>query len=397
MQQPSTTRITRAVIGLALLIGSASSIRPQTTADGWTGEWGTFTHIPRAGNLAAHDEGAGLAISDCAGQHCQASFEILGPTFHGGAKADLQIENDAEAIAHLRGGGEEKCTLTLARTGTNPPSITATLRSGDCSYFETPGASFEQSYSLRSQALFYARDIPRCFIGGSPSVVALCASEALSEQERDWTSLAWQVSSLGQPPLDERAEEAKILRSCDAAPDAGACLASAFSQSTRDLLARRDAWQASVTNPGDPAEAQRAIEIIQGAYRRSFPNGDVQGETFQSTDTLRISPASATSIRVEVHLEFYNGHECNHDGIASYRRVGLFAEHIADSQGKLCVFEVVPTPTGVRLADPTGMCRMNDCGARGGYNDLTFSSNEKVKANPTTPEAHCPRSQPGHR
>ncbi|MGO8817171.1 MAG: hypothetical protein ACLQVG_21215 [Terriglobia bacterium] len=387
MPQPSTTRITRAVIGLALLIGSASSIRPQTTADGWTGEWGAFTRIPRAGQIAAHDEGAGLSISDCAGQHCQATFEILGPTFHAEAKADLEIENDTEAIAHLRAYREEKCALTLAKAGTNSPSITATVRTGDCSYFETPGASFGHTYSLRSKARFYGGDIPRCFIGGSPSVVALCTSQALSEQERDWTSLAWEVSSLGQPPLDTRAEEAKILGSCDAAPDAGACLASAFSQSTRDLLARRDAWQASVTDPGNPAEAQQAIEVIQGAYNRSFSNGDVQGDKFQSTDTLRISPASATSIRVEVHLEFYNGHECNHDGVASYRRAGLFAEQVTDRQSKLCVFEIVPTPTAVRLADPTGMCRMNDCGARGGYNDVTFSSSEKVKANPTPPGA----------
>ena len=368
-----------------MLIGSASSIRPQTTAAAWTGEWGRFTHVPRAGQIAAHVEGAGLSISDCADEHCQASFEILGPTFHAEAKAELEIENDSEAIAHLRGDREEKCTLTLAKTDTNPPSITATLRSGDCSYFETPGASFEHTYSLRSRARFYGGDIPTCFIGGNPSVVARCASSALSEQERDWTSLAWEVSSLGQPPLDTRAEEAKILASCDAVPDAAACLATAFSQSTRDLVARRDAWKASVTDPGNPAEAQQAIEVIQGAYRRSFPNGDVQGDKFRSTDTLRISPASAASIRVEVHLEFYNGHECNHDGVASYRRAGLFAEQVTDSQGKLCVFEVAPIPTGVRLADPTGMCRMNDCGARGGYNDVTFSSSEKVKANPTPP------------
>jgi hypothetical protein len=382
MEQPSTTRNARTVLGLALLIGSAASglpTRPQTTAADWTGEWGTFTHILRAGHIAAHDEGAGLSISECSGQRCQASFEILGPTFHGGAKADLQIENGTEAIAHLRAGPEEKCALTLTKTGTNQPSITATVGTGDCSYFETPGASFEHTYSLRSRALYYARDIPTCFVGGSPSVVALCASQALSGQERDWTSLVWEVSGLGQPPLDDRAEEAKILGSCDAAPDAGACLASAFSQSTRDLSARRDAWKASVTDPGEPAEAGRGIEAIEGAYRRLFSNGDVQGDKFQSTDTLRIRPASATSIRVEVHLEFYNGHECNHDGVAGYRRAGLFAEQLTDSRGRLCVFEIIPTATGVRLEDPTGMCRANDCGARGGYNHATFSSSDKVK------------------
>jgi hypothetical protein len=378
--KPGSKRITRAGMGLALLIGLAFLARTQTTGGGWTGEWGTFTHIGRVGKIAAHDEGASLSISDCTSQHCQASFEILGPTFRGGAKADLEIENDTEAIAHLRVGAEEKCTLTLKKSGANQPSITATLKAGDCSYFETPGASFEHSYALRSKALFYADDIPSCFVGGGPARVALCASQALSQQERDWRSLLWGVSDLDQPPLDKSAEEAKILTSCDAASDAAACIGSTFSQSTRDLAARRDAWKASVTEPGDPAEAERAIEAIQGTYRHSFSNGDVQGEKFQSTDTLRIRPASDTSIHVDVHLEFFNGHECNHDGVASYRRAGLFAEQLTDSQGRLCVFEVVTTPTGVRLADPTGMCRMDDCGFRGGYNGAAFSSSEKVKA-----------------
>ncbi|MBV9180532.1 MAG: hypothetical protein JO356_04410 [Acidobacteria bacterium] len=346
----------------------------------WTGEWGMFTYVRRTGDVSAHEEGAGLSISDCSDQQCQASFEIIGPTFHGEAKADLQIKSDTEAIAHLRAGLQEKCTLALAKTSKNQRSITASLRSGDCSYFETSGASFEHTYPLRAKALFYADDIPACFVGGSPSVVALCASQALSQQEHNWVTLLREVSGLGQPSLDKSAEEAKILGSCDAAVDAEACLSTAFYRSTQDLVARRDAWKASITDPGNPDEAQRTIKAIQGSYRHSFANGDVQGDKFKSTDTLRISLASATSIYVDVHLEFYNGHECNHNGVASYRRAGVFAEQLTDNQGKLCVFEVIPTPTGVGLADPTGICRKNDCGARGGYNGAAFSSSEKVNA-----------------
>jgi hypothetical protein len=106
----------------------------------------------------------------------------------------------------------------------------------------------------------------------------------------------------------------------------------------------------------------------------------VQGDKFRSTDTLEIQPVSGTAIHVDVHLEFYNGHECNHEGVATYRRAGLFAEQLRDDQGKLCVFEVVPTSDGVELADPTGICRMSDCGARGGYNGAAFSSKERVKS-----------------
>lgn len=58
----------------------------------------------------------------------------------------------------------------------------------------------------------------------------------------------------------------------------------------------------------------------------------------------------------------------------------FFVEQMQDDEGSLCVFEVVPTAAGVQLADPTGMCRLSDCGARGGYNGAVFSHQERVEA-----------------
>lgn len=359
----------------------------QASATAWAGEWGTFARIPAAGHIAEHYEGVGLSITACSARQCHFSFEILGPTFHGEAQGDLLAESDSEAVAHLSYGTEYNCTLALQKSASDQPSILATHRDGDCSPFLTPGATFEHTYPLRSRTpFFFTDDLPACFVAKSRAWVTLCASQTLSQQEHDWMLLVWDVSDLvshpGEPRLDLPADRASILQSCDAAPDPGACLASAFAQSFAELNARKEAWKASVTEPGDPSEATRAIAAITGIYRHSFPNGDVQGDTFQSTDILEIQPVSGTSIHVAVHLEFFNGHECNHQGVAGYRRSGIFAEQLRDGQGKLCVFEVVPTGTGVQLADPTGMCRMMDCGARGGYNGAAFSFDERVQPAP---------------
>ena len=58
----------------------------------------------------------------------------------------------------------------------------------------------------------------------------------------------------------------------------------------------------------------------------------------------------------------------------------MFVDQTVDStSGKACFFEVIPTAKGVRLGDPTGVCRESDCGARGGYVNESFSFSQRVK------------------
>jgi hypothetical protein len=364
----------RLSIGLVFMAGSIISSIAQAPSKNWTGEWGTFARIPTTRRIAEHYEGAGLTVTDCANGRCHLSFVILGRRFHAGAEGELLVESDSAAVARLGPGAEGKCTLALHKTGTELPSITVKKRTGDCSYFATPGASFEHTYALRLRTLFYADEIPACFVAEGRAVVALCGSAALSAQEHNWVGLVRVVTDLGKPRLDENAERARILKSCDAAPDPETCLTRAFVKSNEELNARKDAWKASVTEPGDADEAKRAIEAIAGTY----------GEP--GIDGLEIERVSDISIHVVVALLFGNGHQCGHEGVASYRRAGLFAELVQDDQGELCVFEVVPTATGVRLEDPTGMCRLHDCGTRGGYGaawGTAFSSEDRVKVDST--------------
>jgi len=371
---------TRVSLALAFLAGSLCSGSSQAPNSAWSGEWGSFVRIPANGGSAAHYEGAGLSVKDCSSQQCHISFEVLGRSFHGEASGDLEFENDYQGVAHLGSSEGEKCSLAFEKPESESPSITVRERTGDCSYFETPGASFEHVYVLRSRNAFYADDIPACFIASGGAAAALCASKELSDQQHDWKALFYEVSDLVAPGTGVDAEQARVLNTCDAATDTAACLANAFSQSADELIARKTAWLASVTEPGGPAAAKQAIDAIAGAYKHSFANGDVEGDKYRSTDTLAIKAVSDVAIQVDVHLEFFNGHECNHQGIASYRRAGFFVEQTNDDQGRLCAFEVIPTMNGVQLADPTGACRLTDCGARGGYNSAAFSSKDRAKA-----------------
>lgn len=363
--------------------GAGAALYAQEPGGGWAGAWGTFQRMPQSGKMAAYFEGQGLSVADCDEQRCTVSFLVQEHTGHAEARGDLLIENATEAVARL--GVPEKCTLALEKSGGAQPAITVTARTGDCSYFATPGASFAHRYPLRARTPFSSElFLPECFVGDSRAQMALCTSPVLAQQEHDWIGLLWSVSDLGAPGLDMKTERAKLLQSCDGAADARACMAEAFRRSTDELHARAAAWKATVTEPGDAAQAERAIAAIAGTYRRSFANGDVQGDKFTATDTLEIRRAGDDAIHYDVYLEFFNGHECNRTGVAKYRRNGAFVEQTKvetpAAGSKLCAFEIIPAADGVQLRDVTGMCKMESCALRGGFNGAVFKFSERVAA-----------------
>lgn len=370
----------RIAAGLAV-VGAVALAQGQQ--NGWAGAWGAFQHMPQSGKMAAYFDGQGLSVADCDEQRCTVSFLVQERTGHAEARGDLLIENDTEAVARL--GVPEKCTLALEKSGGAQPAITVTARTGDCSYFATPGASFAHRYPLRARTPFSSElFLPECFVGASRAQVALCTSPVLAQQEHDWIGMLWSVSELGAPHLDMQTERAKLLKSCDEAVDAGACMAATYQESSRELNARAAAWKASVTEPGDAAQAEKAIAAIAGTYRRSFANGDVQGDKFPATDTLQIRRAGAGAIHYDVYLEFFNGHQCNRSGVAKYRSNGAFVEQTEvetpAAGSKLCAFEIIPAEDGVQLRDVTGMCKMESCALRGGFNGAAFTFSERVAA-----------------
>jgi len=309
---------------------------------------------------------------------------VGGEDFDGRAEGKLEIESPTSAVAHLitdTGAGGEICSLALAKTSGKDASITVTNRTGDCSFFALPGASFEHQYAFRAKTPFYWWDIPLCFLDESRARAAFCTSKTLSKQGKDWISASQSLAESGGPDFErEDVALAKVFKSCDAAEDAGACLSKAFDTSAlnRELWKREDEREAAVTEPGDPNTAKRIIQKIQGTYRSSAGCGDFD-HTAQCTDKLVIRRVSDTAIHVDVVLHFFMGGTCAHHGVATYRRGGSFVHQVKNEDGDLCIFEVIPTSKGITLGDSTRNCRADECCMRGGYDGAEFSWRDKVK------------------
>ncbi|MGH8819863.1 MAG: hypothetical protein ACREWJ_01030 [Rhodoferax sp.] len=371
-------KLVHLTITLLVAAVAVSQVAAQNVTSAWSGEWGAFHRIPPAS--ADEYQGASVSVTDCVGAKCKASIQIeRASDAHCEAAGNLQIKSASEAAVDLADFGHQ-CSITLHQTYAGTPTITAKATGPGCSAYCTPGAALNGVFPLRSRTSFYGDSVEACYAGAKPSRAALCASQALSSLLDQWTQLTVEVSDLDGPPLDQAAEQKKILARCDATPQPANCLSSALKQSMQQLNVRKTAWHTAVTEPGDPQQARQKIAAIAGHYRHSFQNGDIDGDKYTSTDTLHIARASENTIRYSLHLNFYNGHECNRSGIATYKAGGMFVDQTNDpTEAKACFFEIIPAAHGVSLGDPTGVCRESDCGARGGYVNESFSFRQRVK------------------
>ena len=131
--------------------------------------------------------------------------------------------------------------------------------------------------------------------------------------------------------------------------------------------------------------AARLIAALEGTYQLSFESGTVGGETFVATDRLTVTKASDNTVHFSVHLNFYNGHECNAEGTAEYQPNGAFVYRERVDKRE-CVLEIVPTDKAILLRDPTGNCKVNTCGLRGGYQGASFARSLRKPATPAVAE-----------
>jgi hypothetical protein len=118
--------------------------------------------------------------------------------------------------------------------------------------------------------------------------------------------------------------------------------------------------------------ASRLIAALDGAYQLSFASGTVAGETYIATDSLVLVRASDTELHFSLRLNFYNGHTCSAEGTAEYQPNGQFVYRRRFDKRE-CVLEIVPTDKAILLRDPTGNCRIDTCGLRGGYQGASFA------------------------
>lgn len=353
-------------IPVALLVGGLASA--QQSSSKWSGEWGRITE-QHAGVGSQKYVGGRLDIADCSGSDCNMQITTyMGPRGYCSAQANLTIKSPSAAEAVLQGNSGEACVLTLSRNE-DGGAIKATKSAGGCSSFCTGPVSFRGTFPFRQTAPFLGNDIDGCFIGASRARLTICADPALAKLER-------QLRLEEDMPLEV---EDGMLRQCDHSKQSAECLGKVFRASISENERAERKWVAEATTPGDPVKADVLIDKISGVYRASFQNSDISGDQFTSTDSLTIQRASKTAIRYDVSLNFFNGHTCGRSGVAQYERNGSFVSHTRTSAGE-CYFEIIPTEKGVSFADPTLICRQEDCGMRGGFNGEGFTYAQKQSA-----------------
>ena len=115
-----------------------------------------------------------------------------------------------------------------------------------------------------------------------------------------------------------------------------------------------------------------AIDQLSGVYKKSFKNGNIAGDKYDSENILEIVKVSPTTAYVRTHLEFFNGHVCNMWGVAKAEGDALVYRGPANAEGKTCVLSVKAANGKITLGDPDSACTVSTCGARGMYDGMTF-------------------------
>ncbi len=351
----------------------------------WQGEWGSFT--------GAHAEaGRRISIGNCKGDTCMFALEVRSAAGNAGTTGEqtFTVGADGTATAQLPDSGRKAfCSLRLQRTGGEKPAVQVTASGAVCtSYYATsPLVSFTGVYPQQVSVQYGGMHIDECYLRQSPALLAICTHPALDTLERQWERLATEFplrpAAAGAPTRYEQVQAADrtLIGACDHDAQPERCLTEHYSAEIAAMQAKQTAYLAGTEERGDPTVGRPLARRIAGQYRNREQNGDVQGHTFMTTDTLTIAPVGAASIHFKTFLNFFNGHSCSLEGGALYRQDGSFvfddtAEN-APAGAPACRLAIVPSNTGITFRDINGSCK-SYCGERGGWNGAGFSFTQRV-------------------
>lgn len=355
----------------------------------WQGEWGSF-HDPQS------MVGGRLSISQCTPDKCLFTIERSSGTGRISTAEDevLTLLSPTTASASLEGeDASSRCTLQLTRQTAPKPAITVIATGSTClSYYGTgTNVTLSGVYPLRSTTPYVGLHRDECHFDNSPARLATCEDPGLAQLESHWQELAddYPLHPLTKNQSSATAEENEddsILNTCDHDPRPAVCIQSRYIADINVMQAHKDAYLDGTTQRGDPTLGHQLALKIAGHYRHTFPNGDVQGDHYNSTDTLTIRPVGLASISFDAELNFYNGHTCSLSGGALFRKDGSFVfdddpANKLDNE-PLCRLAIIPTDKGVTFKDVSGDgCKMY-CGARGTLDGASFTFSQRVAPKP---------------
>jgi len=116
--------------------------------------------------------------------------------------------------------------------------------------------------------------------------------------------------------------------------------------------------------------ADDPVMALSGRYSQHFRNGDVSGRSFWSDDVFEIVPVDARHAYIRAEINFFNGHMCSLNGVATAEGKALVYRDPApaDAYTPQCVLTVRRDGQRLSFDDGDGGCKRY-CGARGGFHD----------------------------
>ncbi len=148
-------------------------------------------------------------------------------------------------------------------------------------------------------------------------------------------------------------------------------------------MIRRLAFAAPLLLTAAGPAAPDPVAALAGRYYHQFPDGLVDGTRYTGQDVVEIVAVAPGAAYVRVHLDFYNGHECDVSGVAIAKQGALVyhdpePSHLADDPG--CTLTLRHAGKDLRIDDGEGSCHAW-CGARGSLSDakLPFASRRPIR------------------
>ena len=346
----------------------------QVNVKNWQGEWG---NLVKDGNGI---NGAILKISDCdaATQNCNFSFQIGKPIsinrcqHHGKLKFTTNTTAESLLISHFK--NDDQCIVHFSlEESLEKPFIKGDIEGENCKQFCTEEVYTAETYSLHSRANYPDNRWEDCFLDSRKAREILCEDHGLIEFDRKNTELQSLPNSDISWADDQKWIE-EIISKCESDIDIRACLSKEYEFRISSIEKRLTEEESKINLVENPAEAARVISMVEGVYKHRFENANIDGEKYTSENILELVPVTDDSLYFKIHLEFYNGHECNLSGTAQLRKNGnfIFYKKSPLNPDNYIRLQIKPTTEGIILRDD-GTERNFQCGARGGYDETTFS------------------------
>ncbi len=348
------------------------------------GTWGIWEE--KTYETDKYYRGQQISIYNCKKNKCLFSYKTHAKTNqekplynHCSGSGELALLSNNEGFGTNTGYGSEKwpCNtkIKLIDKNNNPIIQAEQVGEGCKAYCTAP--VFAKVYPLLTHEIF-ARDYdPRCFVNPSKGILEWCKNKKIQELdnklEKLWVNAGWLKGNTRYEPIEDRMNE--IRNSCNGEKDIKTCLLNNFKTKISKFEKEIEHMDSLYEFNGDINESKNLIKTLEGSYLKTHKTGFVNDDNeYDVQNKMVISKKSDIQITFDTTLYFYNGHQCNISGTATYKKIYGFVYD--DPDENRCYFTISLKGDEIIFTTPKGDCR-KFCGARGGLLGNFFDLKDK--------------------